>query len=123
MPELVTNLRNQKARHKEMKKKHINIEKIETQVERWDLFARLVPTVFLIINLVLVTTGIINFEQAFWVGLGLFALTAVTWWFWTIYTIRHLVKTLNRATKNLGEVRDEFKSVSQDLEAYKNDIK
>ena len=98
-----------------------NINNIEAQVERWDLFARLVPTVFLVINIILVTTGVINFQQAFWVGLGLFALTAVTWWFWTIYTIRHLVKTLNRASKNLQEVRSEFIAVSKDLKDIKND--
>ena len=98
-----------------------NINNIEAQVERWDMFARLVPTVFLVINLILVTTGVINFEQAFWIGLGLFAVTAVTWWFWTIYTIRHLVKTLNRASKNLQEVRSEFKSVSKDFKEFKND--
>jgi len=101
--------------------KEANINNIEAQVERWDLFARLVPTVFLVINIILVTTGVINFEQAFWVGLGLFAVTAVTWWFWTIYTIRHLVKTLNRASKNLQEVRSEFKSVSKDFKDIKND--
>ena len=101
--------------------KQANINKIEAQVERWDLFARLVPTAFLVINLILVTTGVLDFGQAFWVGLGLFAVTAVTWWFWTIYTIRHLVKTLNRASKNLAEVRGEFKSVSRDLEKFKND--
>jgi hypothetical protein len=32
-----------------------------------------------------------------------------------------LVKTLNRASKNLAEVRDEFKSVNHDLEKFKND--
>ena len=104
-----------------MKNKEVNIHRIEAQVERWDLFARLVPTVFLIINLILVTTGIINFEQAFWVGLGLFAVTAVTWWFWTIYTIRHLVKTLNRASKNLQEVRSEFIAVTKEVKDLKND--
>ena len=101
--------------------KQANIDNIEAQVERWDLFARLVPTVFLVVNLILVTTGILDFEQAFWVGLGLFAVTAVTWWFWTIYTIRHLVKTLNRASKNLQEVRSEFVEVSKDLKDLKND--
>ena len=101
--------------------KQANINNIEAQVERWDLFARLVPTVFLVINIILVTTGVITFEQAFWLGLGLFAITAVTWWFWTIYTIRHLVKTLNRASKNLQEVRSEFKSVSKDFKEFKND--
>ena len=101
--------------------KEANINNIEAQVERWDLFARLVPTVFLVINIILVTTGVINFQQAFWVGLVLFAVTAVTWWFWTIYTIRHLVKTLNRASKNLQEVRSEFIAVSKDLKDIKND--
>ena len=101
--------------------KQADINKIEAQVERWDLFARLVPTVFLVINIILVTIGVINFEQAFWFGLGLFAITAVTWWFWTIYTIRHLVKTLNRASKNLQEVRSEFIEVSKDLKDLKYD--
>jgi len=101
----------------------ININNIEAQVERWDMFARLVPTVFLVINIILVTVGVIDFEQAFWVGLGLFAVTAVTWWFWTIYTIRQLVKTLNRASKNLAEVRAEFKSVAQDIEAMRSNDK
>lgn len=96
-----------------------NIDKIELQVERWDLFARLVPTVFLIIHLTLVTFGIISFETAFWTGLGLFAVTAVTWWFWTIYTIRHLIRTLNRATKNLDEVQIEFLQVSKDFRDLK----
>jgi cytochrome b subunit of formate dehydrogenase len=92
-----------------------NVDKIEAQVERWDTFARLVPTVFLVINIILTVTGIIDFEQAFWAGLALFAVTAVTWWFWTIYTIKHLIKTLNRASKNLAEVRREFRDISKDL--------
>jgi len=101
----------------------IDEEKIEKQVERWDVFARIIPTVFLVACSGLIFTGIINFEQAFWVGLGLFAVTAVTWWFWTIYTIRQLVKTLNRASKNLAEVRAEFKSVAQDIEAMRSNDK
>ena len=99
----------------------ININNIEAQVERWDMFARLVPTVFLVINIILVTVGVIDFEQAFWVGLGLFAVTAVTWWFWTIYTIRHLFKTLNRASKNLQEVRSEFTEVAKEVKDIRND--
>ena len=98
-----------------------NINNIEAQVERWDLFARLVPTVFLVINIILITTGVINFQQAFWVGLGLFALTAVTWWFWTIYTIRHLIRTLNRASNNIVEVKDEFIRIKREVEAFRRE--
>ncbi len=95
--------------------------KIELQVERWDTFARIIPTVFLVVCSGLIFTGVINFEQAFWVGLGLFAVTAVTWWFWTIFTIRQLVKTLNRASRNLGEVRQEFKDISKEVKRLKDD--
>jgi len=99
----------------------IDEKQIEKQVERWDLYARVMPTVFLVACSGLVFTGYIDFETAFYVGLSLFAVTAVTWWFWTIYTIRQLVKTLNRASKNLQEVRQEFKSVAKDIEAMRND--
>ena len=51
----------------------------------------------------------------------LFAITAVTWWFWTIYTIRNLVITLNRASKNLAEARGEFKGIVKDLEEFRDD--
>ena len=103
------------------KKMELNEKQIETQVERWDTFARIVPTIFLVVAGILVATGVINFEQAFYVGLGLFAVTAVTWWFWTIYTIRLLVKTLNRASKNLSEVRNEFKAVSREVQELRNE--
>lgn len=98
-------------------------KQVESQVEKWDLFARLIPTVFLLLSIFLISFNIIDFETAFWVGLGMFAMTAVTWWFWTIFTIRLLVRTLNRASNNLQEVREEFKRVSKDLKEYKNDIK
>jgi len=94
---------------------------IENQVEQWDLFARIVPTIFLVISILLISTGVIDFDTAFWVGLGLFAVTAVTWWFWTIYTIRHLVRTLNSANKGLAEIRDEFVEVTRELEVIKHD--
>ena len=96
------------------------IDKIEAQVERWDLYARLVPTAFLIISLFLVSFKIIDFETAFWLGLSLFAMTAVTWWFWTIYTIRKLVRSLSRASYKLKEVKIEFLHLAKDIQDLKN---
>tara|TARA_E500000178_G_scaffold345944_1_gene396732 strand:- start:155 stop:466 length:312 start_codon:yes stop_codon:yes gene_type:complete len=96
--------------------KKANIEKIETQVELWDRFARIVPLVFLGISLVLVCLGLIDYKQAFWTALGIFAVTAVTWWFWTIYTIRFLVQVLQRASKNLTEVREDFEKVNKEIQ-------
>ena len=96
-------------------------KRIEAQVERWDLFAKLAPTVFLVIAMGLVTLGIISFATAFWVGISMFASTAVVWWFWTIYTIRQLIKTLARASQNLLEVKTEFVEIHKQVKALRND--
>jgi ABC-type bacteriocin/lantibiotic exporter with double-glycine peptidase domain len=96
-------------------------ERIEAQVERWDLFAKLAPTVFLMFAVILISLGIISFATAFWVGIGMFASTAVVWWFWTIYTIRHLIKTLARASQNLIEVKTEFVEIHKQVKALRND--
>lgn len=96
-------------------------EKISQQVDRWDLFARLVPTLFLLTNILLISFEIISFDSAFYVGLGMFAVTAVVWWWWAIFTIRHLVLLLNRASKNLVEVTTEVKGVSTEIEKLKDE--
>ena len=96
-------------------------QQIAQQVERWDVLARLMPTVFLVITTILIVFGLIDFETAFYVGLLGFAITAVVWWWWAIFTIKYLVTTLNRASKNLGEVNREVKIVTTELEALKNE--
>jgi len=99
----------------------IKNQTIAEQVEKWDVYARLTPTVFLLISIMLIVFDVIDFETAFYVGLLGFALTAVVWWWWAIFTIRYLVITLNRASKNLGEVNREVKIVTTELEALKNE--
>lgn len=94
---------------------------IAEQVERWDIFARLMPTTFLLTTIILIIFGIIDFETAFYVGLVGFALTAVVWWWWAIFTIRYLVITLNRASKNLNEVNKEIIVATKEIEALKNE--
>jgi len=64
-------------------------------------------------------TFVSNKKEAFWAALAVFAVTAVTWWFWTIYTIRLLVRTLHRASKNLGEAREEFKTIAKEVQDTK----
>ena len=94
-------------------------KQIQEQVERWDTMAKVVPTVFLLISLGLTIWGLISVDTAFWAGFTVFAITSVVWWFWTIFTIRHLISVLNRASKNLSEVRRDFKDVSKDVEEFK----
>ena len=96
-------------------------QQIAEQVERWDVFARLTPTAFLLTSIILIVFDIIDFETAFYVGLLGFAITAVVWWWWAIFTIRYLVMTLNRASKNLNEVNQEIIVATKEIEALKNE--
>ena len=93
---------------------------IEKQVERWDLYAKLVPTFFLLSSFVFLLLGV-SFETMFSVGMLLFGATAVTWWFWTIYSIRHLVKIFRRATENLVNVGEELKTIRTEYQELRDE--
>jgi len=94
---------------------------IAEQVERWDLYARLTPTAFLLSSIILIIFDIIDFETAFYVGLVGFAITAVVWWWWAIFTIKYLITTLNRASKNLQEVNQEVKAITQEVKSIRDE--
>jgi len=104
-----------------MDNKHLDKSKnIEKQVERWDLYAKLAPTFFLVTAFVCLAFGV-SFETLFNAGMVWFSLTAVTWWFWTIFSIRYLVTLLRRATENLIEVGDELKEVKREYQELRDD--
>lgn len=95
-------------------------KKIQEQVEKWDTYARLTPTIFLVTSLFLVVLDIVDFESAFYVGLAGFAVTAVVWWWWAIFTIRYLVITLNRASNNLVSIKRDIQEVTAEVEGLKS---
>jgi Na+/pantothenate symporter len=95
--------------------------KITQQVERWDLYARLTPTAFLVFGALLLIFDIASQQTVIYIGLVGFSFTAVVWWWWAIFTIKYLVTTLNRASKNLGEVNRDIKTVTIEIEALKNE--
>tara|TARA_R110001632_G_scaffold121944_4_gene234588 strand:+ start:246 stop:539 length:294 start_codon:yes stop_codon:yes gene_type:complete len=92
--------------------------KIEKQVARWDLYAKIAPTIFLVVSTVSVTYGITSFDTLFNIGMIIFAFTAVTWWFWTIITIKYIIKTMSSATQNLTQVKQDLKEIRKE---YRND--
>jgi hypothetical protein len=99
----------------------VKSQKITKQVERWDLFARLTPTLFLITTMTLILFDIVKVEYAFYIGLTGFAVTAVTWWWWSIFTIRYLIITLSRASATLTEVNVEVAEVKKELAELKDE--
>lgn len=89
--------------------------KIEKQVARWDLYAKIAPTFFLIASAISLTYGITSFDTLFNIGMIIFAFTAVTWWFWTIITIQHIIKLMSSATNNLQEVKEDLKMIRKEF--------
>lgn len=95
--------------------KNAKARRIEKQVESWDTFAKLAPTFFLFVCFILLVTGNTTFDNIFLFGMMGFSITAVIWWFWTIYSIRFLVRMFNQATNDLIETGEELKSVRKEL--------
>jgi len=94
---------------------------IEHQVARWDIFAKIAPTFFLIISALLLSWGTLTFQTLFNIGMILFAFTAVTWWFWTIITVKYVIKTMSSATTKLIEVKQDLKDIRKTLEEEQNE--
>jgi len=96
-------------------------KRIEQQVERWDLFAKIIPTLFLVACFILLYNDIIDIDTVFYIGLAFFAITAATWWFWTIYSIRFLVRLLSRTTDKLLETGEELADIRHDFKELRDD--
>ena len=88
---------------------------IEKQVARWDLYAKIAPTLFLVAAAMSLTYGITSFDTLFNIGMIVFALTAVTWWFWTIITIRYIIKTMSAATEDLVDVKQDLREIREEF--------
>ena len=75
----------------------------------------LLPQLFLLIILVSIYFEFVTIEQAFYIGLLSFSVTAVVWWYWTIYNIRYLVGLLSRASKKLLDVSKDLSEAKKEL--------
>jgi hypothetical protein len=96
-------------------------QKITQQVERWDLYARLTPTAFLVSAALLLIFDIVSQQTVIYIGLVGFAFTAVVWWWWAIFTIKYLVTVLNRTSNNLQNAATEISQISTEVEKLRNE--
>ena len=95
--------------------------KIERQVHRWGIYAKVAPTIFLVVGGISLTIGITSFDTLCNIGMILFAFTAVTWWFWTIITVKYIIKTMSSATTNLIEAKQDLRDIRKTLEEEQNE--
>jgi len=95
-------------------------QNIKRQVRIWDLYAKLSPIIFFIIGWLCHDSGMLTLQQIIWIGGGLFTLTAVCWWFWTVYTIGHITDRVHKAETGIQEVLGDLKVVKELLKQIKN---
>ena len=89
--------------------------KIEKQIARWDLYAKLAPVCFIIISILLLWIDFVELDILFYIGLLLTAITATTWWFWTIYTVRIVIRKMSSAANGLEELKLELEELKKNM--------
>ncbi len=89
--------------------------KIEKQIARWDLYAKLAPVCFIIISILLLWIDFVELDILFYISLLLTAITATTWWFWTIYTVRIVIRKMSSAANGLEELKLELDELKKNM--------
>lgn len=89
--------------------------KIEKQIARWDLYAKLAPVCFIIISILLLWIDFVELDILFYISLLLTAITATTWWFWTIYTVRIVIRKMASAATGLEELKLELEELKKNM--------
>ena len=89
-------------------------------MQRWDMFAKAVPTLILLLNFVLVVFNYVDFHNAFWLTLILVSTISCVWWIWTVITVRLVKKTLNDAENSLLDVKQDITEIVKDVKEFQD---
>jgi hypothetical protein len=91
------------------------IKKIPVHVKRWNLFALFTPPIFLSAGVFLILSDIVDFGLLFWIGAGLFSLTAFFWWIWILRIVFQLSKYLWTTNEELEQALAELTEIKKDI--------
>lgn len=95
-------------------------DKIKREVRWWDLYAKLSPIAYLLVGFLLWHNQIYDWHVIAGIGAGVFALTAVTWWFWTVHTIGEIADRTHRAETSVQEVLYDIKQIKEIVKEIRN---
>ena len=93
---------------------------VRKKVQRWDMFAKLIPAVILLLNFVLVVFNYVDFHNAFWLTLTVVSTISCVWWIWTVITVRLVKKTLNDAENSLLDVKQDITEIVKDVKNFQD---
>jgi len=95
-------------------------DKIKREVRWWDLYAKLSPIAYLLVGFLLWHNEIYDWHVIAGIGAGVFAMTAVTWWFWTVHTIGEIADRTHRAEISVQEVLYDIKQIKELVKEIRN---
>lgn len=101
-----------------VKIKHHKNNYVQKKVARWDMFAKGVPAIILLLNFVLVVFNYVDFHNAFWITLIVVSTISCVWWIWTVITVQLVHKTLNDAENSLLEVKNDITEIVKDVKDF-----
>ncbi len=93
---------------------------VRKKVQRWDMFAKAVPVLILLLNFVLVVFNYVDFHNAFWLTLIVVSTISCVWWIWTVITVRLVKKTLNDAENSLLDVKQDITEIVKDVKEFQD---
>jgi hypothetical protein len=96
---------------------------IRKQAEWWGLYAKLSPAVFTAVAFLLWFFGFVNEMNIMYAALGIFAITAVTWWFWTVHTIGRIGNKIEHAERGVEDVLSDIKLIRDIVREIRNNQK
>jgi hypothetical protein len=88
-------------------------DKIKREVRWWDLYAKLSPIAYLTVGFLLWHNDVWDWHVIAGIGAGVFAMTAVTWWFWTVHTIGQIADRTHRAESTVQEVLHDIRDIKE----------
>jgi len=97
--------------------------RIKKEVRYWNLFAKFAPFVFAGVGFVFYKMNMVNFNDILVIAGILFAVTAISWWFWTINTIGHISDRVHKAEDGIQEVLTDLKVIRQLFQDIKDNRK
>ena len=95
-------------------------DKIKREVRWWDIYAKFAPLVYLAVGFVLYYMDVFEWQVIAGIGAGVFAMTAVTWWFWTVHTIGEIADRTHRAENTVQEVLHDIRDIKDIVKQIRN---
>lgn len=95
-------------------------DKIKREVRWWDMYAKLSPILYIGVGLIFYYFEFFSWQVIAGIGAGAFALTAVTWWFWTVHTIGEIASRTEKSEHTVQEVLLDIREIKDIVRQIRN---